>query len=358
MQFKTLARLGGKHAKNAIAEAVYLQTNLDFTQPISFSGLINERCNVKCRYCDYWRLKEYQDELSIKEWQDALLSIKAFVGEFSINFSGGEPFLKPGFIDLLHFCYQQGIHSGVTTNGSCLSKVNAQKIVSARPFNVNISVDAPNSEIHDYLRGFSGLFDTLSQGITYLAEERTKQQQSFPIVIKTTITARNFRYLPAVVKWSQEIGATAVHFQPLSRSTDETFGELWIEENDLEELTQIGAQLITLKQKGAPIMNSEQVLSLLPSYFREEDLGIAIGPNRTGLRTYTITTNGDVFLSIHWPSIGNVKNQSARDIWYGQKAQEVRKKSISTYGKYWMNATEAPKTLRDKFQMGWQLLKA
>ncbi|BDM80650.1 radical SAM protein [Acaryochloris marina] len=103
MQFKTLARLGGKHAKNAIAEAVYLQTNLDFTQPISFSGLINERCNVKCRYCDYWRLKEYQDELSIKEWQDALLSIKAFVGEFSINFSGGEPFLKPGFIDLLHF---------------------------------------------------------------------------------------------------------------------------------------------------------------------------------------------------------------------------------------------------------------
>lgn len=357
MQFKTLARLGVKHAKNAIAEAAYLQTSFDFTQPISFSGLVNERCNVKCRYCEYWRLKEYQDELSIKEWQNALLSIKAFVGEFSINFSGGEPFLKPGFIDLLQFCSQQDIHSGVTTNGSCLSRVNAKKIASARPFNVNISVDAPNSEVHDYLRGTPGLFDTLSQGITYLAEERIKQQQSFPIVIKTTITAKNFRYLPAVVEWAQEIGATAVHFQPLSRSTDETFDELWIEEKDWEELAQIGEQLITLKQQGAPIMNSEQLLTLLPSYFKEEDLGRQVGPNRTGLRTFTITTNGDVFLSIHWPSIGNVKDQGARDIWYGPKAQDIRQKSISTYGKYWMNATEAPKTLTDKLRMGWQLLQ-
>lgn len=357
MKFKTLSRLGLKHTKNAIAETVYLRTNVNFTQPISFSGLVNERCNVKCRYCDYWRLQEYQDELTILEWQNALLSIKAFVGEFSINFSGGEPFLKRGFIDLLRFCQQQGIHSGVTTNGSCLTQVNIQKLVSARPFNVNISVDAPYPEVHDYLRGFPGLFDTLTQGIKYLLKERKKQQQQFPIVIKTTITERNFKYLPEVVEWAQAIGATAVHFQPLYRSTNETYDELWINDQSLDELTQISQQLITLKQQGAPIMNSERVLQWLAPYFRGDDLGTRLGPNRMGLRTYIVKTNGDVLLSTNTPSIGNVKDQDARDIWYGRKAQDIRRLSISDYSKHWMSTTEAPKTLTDKFRMGWQLLK-
>lgn len=358
MQLKTLSRLGIKHAKNAFAESLYLKSNVDITQPISFSGLVNEHCNVRCRYCDYWRLKEYQDELTIEEWQNALLSIKAFVGEYSINFSGGEPFLKRGFIDLLQFCHQQGIHSGVTTNGSCLTKAVVKNIVATHPFNINISVDAPNSDIHDYLRGFPGLFNTLSQGIHYLVEERNQQNQQFPIVIKTTITAKNFRYLPAMVDWVEEIGATAVHFQPLTRKTEETYNELWIEEDDLNDLAHVSDQLVNLKRNGAPIMNSEHFLKLLGPYFSAEDLNPPIGPNRTGLRTYIIKTNGEIFLSTNWPSIGNVKHQSAREIWYGQPARQLRKESISAHSKSWMNTTEAPKTLTDKFRMGWQLLKA
>ena len=77
-----------------------LRTGHDYTKPVTFYGLVNERCNVKCRYCEYWRLKHYVNEMTIEEWQTALTSIKDFVGQFSINFSGGEPFEKPGFIRL------------------------------------------------------------------------------------------------------------------------------------------------------------------------------------------------------------------------------------------------------------------
>jgi MoaA/NifB/PqqE/SkfB family radical SAM enzyme len=72
----------------------------DRTKPVTFYGLVNERCNVKCRHCEYWRLKHYVKEMTIKEWQTALTSIEDFVAQFSINFSGGEPFVKPGFIRL------------------------------------------------------------------------------------------------------------------------------------------------------------------------------------------------------------------------------------------------------------------
>jgi len=59
MDLKDLSVLAWKHTVSAVTEEIYLKTGTDFTKPVSFYGLVNERCNVKCRYCEYWRLKEY-----------------------------------------------------------------------------------------------------------------------------------------------------------------------------------------------------------------------------------------------------------------------------------------------------------
>ena len=80
MKTTTLARLAFKHAYSHAAEEIYLKTEHDYTKPVTFYGLVNERCNVKCRYCEYWRLPTYKDEMTIDEWQKALLSVKEFVG--------------------------------------------------------------------------------------------------------------------------------------------------------------------------------------------------------------------------------------------------------------------------------------
>src|SRR4029077_18553697 len=111
-----LAGLALKHVRNAFAEELYLHTHKDYTRPIVVYGMVNEWCNYKCRYCDYWRLKEYKEEMTIAEWQKALLSLQEFVGPYHIEYSGGEPFIKKGFVDLLEFCSKHGINWGVTTN--------------------------------------------------------------------------------------------------------------------------------------------------------------------------------------------------------------------------------------------------
>ena len=263
MKTSTLAQLAFKHAYNHFAEELYIHSRRDYTKPITFYGIVNERCNVKCRYCEYWRLPQYRDEMSIEEWQNALLSIKDFVGTFSISFSGGEPFIKPGFIDLMAFCHQNGIHSGVTTNGSALNRKNAAKLVEAQPWNLNVSVDAPNAELHDYLRGWPGLFQKLSDGIKYVREERDKRGLDFPIIIKPTIGKKNFKYLPDMVQWVKEVGATALNFQPMDRWTPETYDELWIEEDEHAELQKVVDTMLALKHKGEPIMNSDLVISLM-----------------------------------------------------------------------------------------------
>ncbi|MEG4493776.1 hypothetical protein [Microcoleus sp. D3_18_C4] len=63
MDALTLSRLGVKHTKSAVAESLRINTGYDVTSPVTFYGIVNERCNVKCRQCEYWRLKEYKDEI-------------------------------------------------------------------------------------------------------------------------------------------------------------------------------------------------------------------------------------------------------------------------------------------------------
>jgi MoaA/NifB/PqqE/SkfB family radical SAM enzyme len=356
MNTGTLARLALKHAYNAVAEEIYLKTEHDYTKPVTFYGLVNERCNVKCRYCEYWRLASYKSEMSIDEWKKSLLSVKDFVGTYSISFSGGEPFIKPGFLELMAFCHANGIHSGVTTNGSALNRKNAHKLVAARPFNLNVSVDAPDAALHDYLRGWPGLFDKLSDGIKYVREERDKAGLDFPIIIKTTVNSKNFRILPDMVGWVKQVGATALNVQPVDRWTPETYDELWVEECDQDDLRKVVDTMLALKRRGEPIMNSELVIGLMPRHFRGESAPPEAMPCRVGMRDFFIRTNGDVEVCFFYPPIGNIKEQSAREIWYGPKAQEIRKQTVACE-RLCLYTCLSQKTLVDKVKMGLQLAR-
>jgi MoaA/NifB/PqqE/SkfB family radical SAM enzyme len=355
MKPSTLARLAFKHTYNHFAEELYIHSGRDITRPVTFYGLVNERCNVKCRYCEYWRLPAYKDEMTIEEWQKALLSIKDFVGTYSISFSGGEPFIKPGFLDLMTFCHEHGIHAGVTTNGSALTKKNAAKLVAAQPWNLNVSVDAPFAELHDYLRGWPGLFQKLSDGIAYVIEEREKAGIDFPIIIKPTIGKKNYKYLVDMVQWVKEIGATALNFQPMDRWTKETYDELWVEEDEYPEVQKVVDRMLELKRQGEPIMNSELVISLLVRHFQEESAPPEAMPCRVGMRDFFIRTSGDIEVCFFYPPIGNIKEHSAREIWYGPKAQEIRRQTVEC-DKLCLYTCLSQKTLTDKVKMGLTIL--
>ena len=93
-------------------------------------------------------------------------------------------------------------------------------------------------------------------------------------------------------------------------------------------MEQITEQLLEMKHDGAPIMNSAQVLKLFVPGFREEQALPEAMPCRVGLRDYFIRTNGDVEVCFYYPAIGNVKEQSAKEIWYSEKAEKIRKETV------------------------------
>lgn len=355
MKVGNLAQLAVKHIRSDFLEELYLKTGLETTKPIVIYGIVNQRCNSKCRYCEYWRLSEYQEEMTIEQWKNALLTLKAYIGTYHIEFSGGEPFIKKGFIDLLEFCDQQNLKWGVTTNAYCLTESVVKRVVAAHPFNINISIDAHLAEIHDYVRGVSGALEKVKKHLQFLLQERKAQGQTFPVMIKSTVHAHNLDIISQMPEWVQQLGATAVNFQPVDRWTSETYDELWISEDRMEELQSVVENLIAQKRQGLPILNSESLLRMWPAHFREEKAPASVGSCRVGLRNYFIRPNGDVEVCWFYPPIGNVKHQSAREIWEGYEAQERRQQTTSC-DRLCLYTCLSQKTFADKVKMGLTLL--
>src|ERR1700733_5740995 len=167
----TVSRVALRRITGIVREQIYLTSGADFTRPESIRGCVNHRCNFACRYCYSWQRPEYP-ELPIDQWQKALLSLRDYIGKYLIQFSGGEPFIKKGFIDLLEFCCSHQIEWGVITNGSAFSQKIVERVVASNPVNIDISVDSSSAPINDEVRGSGGALANIEHGIRRLADER------------------------------------------------------------------------------------------------------------------------------------------------------------------------------------------
>jgi MoaA/NifB/PqqE/SkfB family radical SAM enzyme len=263
--------------------------------------------------------------MSIEQWKVGLASIKEFVGPFTIQFVGGEPFVKRGFLDLLEFCREESIDFGVITNGSAFASGSVvRRLVAARPLKVEISVDGPTPEIHDRLRGIPGSLDRISTGIHTLKETQCGTGIRFPIRIKATLNAVNFRTMTNLVVWATDRGATTIDIEPIREWTDESKGELWPTLADLVDLREVICELIRMKKNGLPIETSERKLLGMIPHFRREKVEPEVSTCRIGLRVFGISPNGIVRSCYDFAPLGDLARQSAREIWTGAIAKGVR----------------------------------
>ncbi len=145
-------------------------------------------------------------------------------------------------------------------------------------------------------------------------------------------------------------------FQPINLWTPETYDELWLLEEDYSDFEKTIDRLVEMQRQGVPIMNSEEVLRLMLPHFQGAKAPDGVRPCRVGLRNFWIDTCGDVKLCNDWPVIGNIKQQGAREIWYGDKARQIREDTLKC-GELCLITCVSQKTILDKVKMGMKLLK-
>ena len=155
--------------------------------PNQISWLITNCCNLKCSHCGNTSRTKLKNELTKEECFD-LINQCANLNVFVLNISGGEPFLREDWFEILSYARKKGIEIGITTNGTLINEEITKKIKKLNPFNIHISLDGIG-KVHDEFRNKEGVFKLAQNSI------RLFKKYGIPFGITTSITKKNFHDL-------------------------------------------------------------------------------------------------------------------------------------------------------------------
>ena len=124
--------------------------------------LVTLRCNLKCIMCSNNRTSDKNKEISYDVFINAVKNFKN-ISNLQIGISGGEPFLKDDIFELIKALTELGVHCGITTNGTCLDKIEylLKKIKNKDKLNFAVSIDGIG-EVYHKIRGVNCFAQALS----------------------------------------------------------------------------------------------------------------------------------------------------------------------------------------------------
>lgn len=324
-----LAPLALAHLRGEAADALYVGSNgaIDITRPRRVYGLLNERCNLRCLGCPYWRMERYRPELTADQWIGVLADLKEFLGRFHINFSGGEPLLRRDLPRILGYCRDEGIHAGLTTSGVLLRDRQAAELVEARLFNLCVSLDGATARTHDRQRGVDGVFDKAVRAIGLMREHGRRAGLPVPIIVKPTVSALNLDEMPALVTLAESLGCSVL-FQPVSDWGTPEVSQLWISHE--AKLAGVIDTLLEMKAAGRPILNDEAHIRDWARHFARRPAPAGEGRVRctVGLDTLIIHADGELLNCYQWPALGNAIDAPVSTLWRSEQANRQRTESL------------------------------
>ncbi len=123
-------------------------------------------CNLSCRHCYQRQNEKHASELSLEDWKKVLQQYFKLTSQLETNtaltLSGGEPLLCPFLKELIIHVRNSGksVDLYLLTNGT-LMRENLAVFLKTHRVTVQISLDGPTEETHDYFRGKGSFLKTL-----------------------------------------------------------------------------------------------------------------------------------------------------------------------------------------------------
>jgi len=159
---------------------------------------VNDDCNLNCKHCRVSEKNKKEPALSLKESKELLAQLY-YCGITRLNLSGGEPFIRKDFFDILEYAnkFEDIV---VTTNCTLLDEVKCQKLSQFPNTRLSISIDGME-KIHDEFRGKQGTFKKVVETLPLLCKYNIK------FSIRFTISKDTIQDAKEVLKLAAENGA-------------------------------------------------------------------------------------------------------------------------------------------------------
>ena len=189
--------------------------------PVAGNFELTPRCNFNCKMC-YVHLTETEqqrrgNELTAGQW----LSIGEAACREGVVFlllTGGEPTLRPDFLEILSGLKRMGLLISVNSNGFLLQGALLDKIVRDPPHRFNITLYGTSNQTYEALCGVP-VYDTVLRNI------RTLREAGIDVKLNLTLTAENVGDLASISAVAEELGAhlqIATYLFPPVRVTGQT----------------------------------------------------------------------------------------------------------------------------------------
>jgi len=154
---------------------------LEFSRAVEFDNMMDERripysaffeltykCNLKCIHC-YANIPHHGKELSFKEVISVLEQL-ADAGTLHITFSGGEPFIRKDFMDILSYARKLDFATVILTNATLITEDIADRISSLFPLLIKATLYGATRKMYGRVTGNPKLYHRAMRGIRLLAE--------------------------------------------------------------------------------------------------------------------------------------------------------------------------------------------
>ncbi len=140
---------------------------------------ITDRCNFRCIYCGQGRDFKFLPCSEILTYEEILrlISIGQRLGVEKVRLTGGEPFIRKGFLDFLGKVMDKfpDIDLRITTNGSLLKKHDIVKLKQIGIKAINVSLDSFDEKKFRYITKNGNLYSVLDTIYSLIQEDiRTK----------------------------------------------------------------------------------------------------------------------------------------------------------------------------------------
>ena len=187
--------------------------DFSFTRlPVLGEIALTYRCNNACRFC-YAGCNDGAgsgacaapaglsgDELDTAGFKRVIDIFKREAKIPFFSFTGGEPLIRDDVEELAAYAVSLGLRVNLVTNGTLASPERARSLFASGIHTAQVSLEAPDAELHDRLTGASGAFGRTVAGIAAL------RSAGLSVQTNSTLTRANRDALPGLPAFVAGLG--------------------------------------------------------------------------------------------------------------------------------------------------------
>lgn len=331
-----------------IAKRILAWMNGNKAGPTKLQLNPTNRCNLNCRFCwlrDFDSTEANYEEIEPKRYLE-IIEEASEMGVKSVEITGGgEPLCRKDILDIMRKVKKHGLYGELITNGTLLTGDAIKEIVNIGWDRVVFSLDAPDAETNDYLRGMDGVFEKAVEAIKLLNSLKKENKIDKPeICIHMVLCNRNHDKIAEMFEFAHALNCHNLFLEPLVLLALKTGAgkELMIKDEHKKQLLLELENAKAIARKYNFKTNVDKLkLRFIEKINRMDEMILEeakAGETKAGSNFLSVPCYYPWYHMIirPWGVVGpccmfdnvgdNVKEKSLKEIWFGSHFNEIRNK--------------------------------